>query len=338
MSEKIRLMVADGAAGKITRKVCESPVATAFKLIIPENDTEAALLAVAPEADAILSYQSPVPGSVIRAAGSLKLIQKHGLNCRNIDVATATQQNVRVATTALLRSVSVAEHALALMLACARKVVPGHHAVTQAVYQEMGLEPVMTSELNYRPNWAKIGGIKELFGATTGIVGMGDIGMEIAKRCRAFGMTVYYNQRAPHPAATEAALGIQYLPFNELLSSSDYVVLVLPHTPESEGLIGAHALAQMKPTATLINVGRGGLIDETALVAALQSRPQLMAGLDVYRNEPLPVASPLSALPNVVLLPHLGGGSYRSNEVDTPASLRNIQRFFAGESVAGIIN
>ena len=95
-----------------------------------------------------------------------------------------------------------------------------------------------------------------------------------------------------------------------------------------ELLLGAASVAQ----------GTFLLIDETALVAALQSRPQLMAGLDVYRNEPLPVASPLSALPNVVLLPHLGGGSYRSNEVDTQASLRNIQRFFAGESVAGIIN
>jgi gluconate 2-dehydrogenase len=116
------------------------------------------------------------------------------------------------------------------------------------------------------------------------------------------------------------------------------VVLVVPHTAETESLIGAKALALMKPTATLVNVGRGGLIDETALVAALKSGQIAMAGLDVYRQEPLPVTSPLLTLPNVVLLPHTGGGSYRSWEVDTRASLTNIKRFFSGEGAAGIIN
>jgi phosphoglycerate dehydrogenase-like enzyme len=338
MTEAIRLLLADGVSGKITRKVQESPDATAFKLIIPENNSEAALIAAAPQADAILCYQTPVPGSVIRAAGALKLIQKHGLNCRGIDVETATRQKVKVGTTALLRSVSVAEHAMALMLACARKIVAGHHAVTQAVYQKMGLEPVATSELSYRPNWAKVQDMREVFGSTVGIVGMGDIGMEIAKRCRAFGMTIRYNQRSPHSAATEQAMGARFLPLDELMSVSDYLILVLPHTPESEGMIGTAALARMKPTATLINVGRGGLIDEAALLAALQRNPHFMAGLDVYRNEPLPASSPLLSLPNVVLLPHLGGGSYRSAEVDTPASLRNIRRFFAGEAVDGIVN
>jgi phosphoglycerate dehydrogenase-like enzyme len=94
----------------------------------------------------------------------------------------------------------------------------------------------------------------------------------------------------------------------------------------------------MKPSATLINVGRGGLVDEEALIAALQGNRIAMAGLDVYRTEPLPAASPLRTLPNVVLLPHTGGGSYRSWEIDVPASLRNIQRFFAGERAEGIVN
>ena len=113
---------------------------------------------------------------------------------------------------------------------------------------------------------------------------------------------------------------------------------MIPHTPESEGLIGDRELARMKPSVTLINVGRGGLVDEEALIAALQSKRIAMAGLDVYRNEPLPAASPLRTLPNVVLLPHTGGGSYRSWEIDIPASLRNIQQFFTGEKAEGIIN
>jgi phosphoglycerate dehydrogenase-like enzyme len=338
MGERIRLMVADGAAGNFALRVRESPDARPFSLIIPENDSEAALLTSAPEVDAILCYKASIPSSVIRVARSLKLIQKHGLNCRNIDVAAATQRNVRVATVPLMRSVTVAEHALALMLGCARKVIPGHRSVTEAVYQEMGLDPVVTSQRNYRSNWAGIKGVTELFQATVGIVGVGDIGMEIAKRCRAFGMPLCYYQRTPHPNAIEVSLGIRYLPLDDLLSVSDYLVLVIPHSPESEGLIGARELARMKPSATLINVGRGGLVDEDALIEALQSNRIAMAGLDVYRTEPLPAASPLRTLPNVVLLPHTGGGSYRSWEADIPASLRNIQKFFAGERAEGIVN
>jgi len=122
------------------------------------------------------------------------------------------------------------------------------------------------------------------------------------------------------------------------LSVSDYIVLVVPHTPETEGMIGENELSRMKPSAILINVGRGALIEEDALVAALQDGRIAMAALDVYRREPLPASSPLRTLPNVVLLPHTGGGSYRFRETDIPASLRNIEKFFAGEGAGGIVN
>jgi len=162
--------------------------------------------------------------------------------------------------------------------------------------------------------------------------------MEIARRCRAFGTEVYCYQRTPHPKEVEAALEGSYLPLDELLVVSDYVVLVIPHTPESEGLIGAEQLARMKSSAILINVGRGGLVDEEALIEALGSGSIAMAGLDVYRMEPLPASSPLRELPNVVLLPHTGAGSSRHWDVDIPASLGNIRRFFQGESTGGIVN
>lgn len=286
----------------------------------------------------MLVYQAEVSAAVIQAATALKFIQKHGVNCRSIDVAAATQRRVPVATVPLMRNATVAEHALALMLACARKVIPGHQAVAGASYQSTGQEPELTTQKIYRSNWAGIEGVTELFQAAVGIVGMGDIGMEIAKRCRAFGMHVCYCQRTPHPAAIEPSLGIRYLQLDALLAASDYVVLVIPHTPESEGLIGEPALARMKTTATLINVGCGGRVDEAALASALQNKRIAMAGLDVYRSEPLPAASSLCGLPNVVLLPHTGGGSNRSWEVDLPASRGNIRRFFAGEGATGIIN
>jgi glyoxylate/hydroxypyruvate/2-ketogluconate reductase len=333
MTEPIRLLVTDCTTTRFAFHLREARAHETFRLMMPEIDTdaeaEAELLALACEADAILCYQRPLSAAVIDAAPSLKFIQKHGLNCRNIDVAAAARRNIPVATQPLMRNVTVAEHALALILACARKIIPAHQAVAGAAYQGMGLQPTATTQGNYRANWAQIQGITELYGATAGIVGMGDIGMEIAQRCRAFGMNVCYTQRTRHSAQTEAAFDMRYVPFDELLTASDFVVLALPHKPETEGLIGAQALARMKPTATLINVGRGGLVDEAALVAALQSKQIAMAGLDVYRVEPLPAESPLRTLPNVVLLPHIGGGSYRSWEVDMPATLGNILRFFA---------
>ncbi len=330
MANAICLLVTDCATTRFAFHLREARTDHLFKLLIPADDSPVALLALAPEADAILCYQAQLTAAVIDAAPQLKFIQKHGLNCRNIDVAAAARRGIPVATIPLMRNVTVAEHALALMLACARKIIPAHHAVAGATYREMGLQPMQTSQGNYRSNWPQIQGIGELFRATAGIIGMGDIGMEIAQRCRAFGMDIVYHQRTRQSAATEAALAMRYLPMDELLSASDFVVLVLPHTPQTDGLIGEKALARMKSSATLINVGRGGLIDEAALAAALQRNQIAMAGLDVYRMEPLPADSPLRTLPNVVLLPHIGGGSYRSWEIDMPAVLANIRNFFAG--------
>lgn len=337
MAAPLHLLITDCATSRFAFHLHESQAQQMFRLLIPADDAAQTLLALAPEADAILCYQAQLTAAVIDAAPSLKFIQKHGLNCRNIDVAAAARRNIPVATLPLMRNVTVAEHALALMLACARKIIPAHQAVSSASYQAMGLQPTQTSQGHYCSNWAGIQGMMELYGSTAGIVGMGDIGMEVARRCRAFGMNLCYYQRTRHDAATEAAFGMRYVPLDELLSASDFVVLVIPHTPDTEGIIGANALARMKPSATLINVGRGGLVDEAALADALQRQQIAMAGLDVYRMEPLPADSPLRTLPNVVLLPHSGGGSYRSWEVDMPAVLANIQRFFAGGQAQGIL-
>lgn len=337
MAQLIRLLITDNIHSRFVFHLHESRAQAQFKLLIPEGSAEAELIALAREADAAICYQAPLTGAVIDAAPSLKFIQKHGLNCRNIDVTAAARRNIPVATLPLLRNVTVAEHALALMLACARQIIPAHHAVTSAAYQTLGLQPMQTSQAHYRSNWAGMQGMTELYQATVGIIGMGDIGMEIAKRCRAFGMRICYYQRTRHDAPVEAALGMRYAPFDELMSSADFVVLVVPHTPQTENMIDAPALARMKPTATLINVGRGGLIDEAALAAALTRKQIAMAGLDVYRMEPLPADSPLRTLPNVVLQPHSGGGSYRSWEVDVPATLSNIRRFFAGEEPQGLL-
>lgn len=334
MNDKIRLLVTDGASGRFLSRVKANAAAAPFDIIAPDSADEDALIALAPEAEAVLSYKAALPAPVIRAAAKLRYIQKHGLNCKNIALDAARERGIPVGTQSLMRNATVAEQALTLMLCCERKTIPGQKAVEAGVYREMGLEPVATSQWNIRPNWPEIEGVAELFGKSVGIIGLGDIGMDIARRCLAFDMEIFYYQRTRHTPDVEAQYQAAYLAFDDLLERVDYLVLVLPHTEESEGMIGAAQLARMKKTATLINVGRGALVDEAALADALRAGDIAMAGLDVYRYEPLPADSPLIGMPNAVLLPHTGGGSNRQWDVDIPASLGKIAAFFAGDGGA----
>ena len=334
MSDKIRLLVADGASGNFLKRVKANAASAPFEITAPDSADLDALLALAPGAEAILCYKAALPASVIHAAGKLRYIQKHGLNCKNIDADAARERGVPVGTQSLMRNATVAEQALTLMLCCERKAILGQKVVEAGVYREMGLEPVATSQWNIRPNWPEIEGVAELYGKSVGVVGLGDIGMDIARRCLAFGMEIFYYQRTRHAPDVEAAYQARYLGFDDLLARVDYLVLVLPHTEESEGMIGAGELERMKNTAALINVGRGALVDEAALARALRDGTIAMAGLDVYRYEPLPADSPLIGLPNAVLLPHTGGGSNRQWDVDIPKSLGKIAAFFGGEDVA----
>ena len=336
-SPSIRLLVDSGSL-RLVEQVRAFSESAEFELLTYEGRGAQAVHELLPEADAAYMYQDPLPGEAIRSAPALRFIQKHGLNTKNIDVAAATERGIPVATAPLFRNVAVAEHAMALMLACAHKIIPGHKAVEGAVYREMGLQPIRTSQRVYRANWPNVSGVVELMGASVGIIGLGDIGMEVARRCRAFGMTVFYHQRQPHAPDVEEAFQARFLPFEELLRTVDYLVLILPYTSETAGLIGEAEFLLMKPSATLINVARGGVVDEDALVHALRTGSIAMAGLDVFREEPLPAESPLRHLANVVLSPHTGGGSYRSRSLDHPACLANILRFFKGERPEGVIN
>lgn len=337
MEKLIRLLL-DSSSSRFVKSVRDNKASAPFKILEYLEEWPKVPPSLAREADAIFWHKDYLSGEIIRSASSLKFIQKNGLNYKNVDVAAADERKIPVASLSLVRNATVAEHAMTLMLACARKLMYAHRAVTQASYRDLGLQPSQTDQWNYKPNWAEIEGIDELFGGTVGVIGMGDIGMEIAKRCRAFGMEVVYNQRTAHPKETEERHEIRYLSFDDLIGAVDYLVLVIPHTPETENLIGEKQFRKMKPTATLINVARGGVVEEDALVEALRSGQIAMAGLDVYREEPLPESNPLIQLPNVVLTPHNGGGSYRHLPADRKAGLENILRFFRGETPRGIIN
>lgn len=206
-----------------------------------------------------------------------------------------------------LSGLGVAEHALALLLALKKQVLTGDAAVRQHQWRPGVVEPVLTDQRVHTFNWTGLEDLGWLWGETLGVIGFGRIGQAIARRARSFDMEVCYFDRHPIAAAIERQLGVQYLPLDDLLKRSDAVTLHLPFSPESNHLIGQRELALMKPSAVLINTARGRVVDEEALIAALQMGTIAGAGLDVFVYEPLQPDNPLISLDNVILTPHVAG-------------------------------
>lgn len=264
--------------------------------------------ALLPEADFLLTRWAPVTRERLAMAPNVKLVQRYGRLLGGIDLAACREAGVPVARMPLWGAITVAEHAFALLLAVSRRIVEGHDGVASGAYRERGQEPVQTAERLHRFQWLSIEGITELHGKRLGIIGLGEIGLEMSQRAQAFGMSVSYYRRRPLLPEEEWHYGLEYRSLPEILAESDVISLHLPHSTETEGMINRASLAAMKPGAILINTARGGLVDEGALVEALRSGQLAGAGLDVFRYEPLPADSPLCGAPNVVLAPHTGGG------------------------------
>jgi D-3-phosphoglycerate dehydrogenase len=257
----------------------------------------------------IITTYAPVDRAVLDAAGkSLTHIIKLSRWPLGIDLDACRARSIHIELVPQYGRISVAEHAMAMVLACARALLPAHRGVAAGEYRRYALTPAITSERSFAPRWlpAKPCGV---FGRTLGIVGMGEIGRELAVRARSFGMTLLAYDLDERVRSLAAELSVTFCALPELLASSDFVSLHVPHSPHSEGLIGAGELALMKESAFLINCARGGLIDEAALTAALKQRAIAGAGLDVFIVEPLPFDSPLCTLDNVLLTPHIGGAS-----------------------------
>lgn len=340
MSDPIRILVPEGSSYRFAWKVEAMAEGKPFRIIAPQDSSEAVMIAAAADADAILSYKAPLTRAVIAAAKNARMIQKFGLDCKNIDLAAARERKLPVFTRSLIRNATVADHAMALMLACARRLLECHRVVADAQYLAHGYVPKPTAQENvHHGNWIKVQGVADLLEATVGIVALGDIGTEIARRLKPFGPRICYFQRNRHSEKTEKALDVHYLPLDELIAAVDYLILVVPQTPETVNLLSRERIARMKPGACVVNVGRGGLIDEAALCEALRSNKLAAAGLDVFQWEPVPKDNPLLALPNVVLSPHMAGGSSdRYWQVDVAGVLENIRRFVSGEPAAGLLD
>ncbi len=271
----------------------------------------------------LLTEGAQITAAMLDRANALRLIQKHGEDCRNIDLDAARGRGIPVATLRRRGNSDVAEHTMLLMLAVARRLLAGQSASLD------GKADTARGASSY--NWARLDGVISLRERTLGVVGMGEIGRDLARKVAPFGMRVVYMQRRRLDTALEQALGVEYRPLPELLAESDVVSLHVPFNGETRQMIGPDQIATMQRGSILINTSRGGLIDEPALISALQNGHLGGAGLDVRPEEPPAPSANLASLPNVVLTPHIGAGTGDALLADVREVLENIARVRRGE-------
>lgn len=255
-------------------------------------------------------------------APRLKVIANFGVGYNNIDVAEASKRHIMVTNTPDVLTDATADLTFALILSVGRRVVPGDR------YTRRG-------KFRYWAPFHFLGA--EITGKTLGLIGMGRIGAAVARRAAGFDMPVLYHNRRRLPSETERALGVDYADMEALLSRADFVSLHVPLTQETRHLIGADQLAMMKPEAYLINTARGPVVDELALLSALQEKAIAGAGLDVYENEPNLTAG-LTALENVVLLPHMGSATEGTRRAMGAIAVENMAAGLEGKQPPHCVN
>jgi len=235
-----------------------------------------------------------IDAALLDANPQLRAVCLMTVGYNNIDVSACTARGVLASNVPGVLTETTADLGFALMMATARRMTEAERFLRSGQWTKWRYDLLVGSDIH---------------GATLGILGMGRIGQAIARRgALGFGMRVIYHNRSPLPDADEATLQARYVDKATLLRESDHLVLVLPYSAQSHHAIGAPELALMKPTATLTNVARGGIVDDAALAHALREHRIAAAGLDVYENEPA-VHPALLELPNVVLLPHIGSAT-----------------------------
>lgn len=264
--------------------------------------TQDELRAHLPVAHAIVTESLTVGPEEVALAPKLQVVHKYGTVLRNIDTAVCSARDIRVLTVRRRANIGTAEHAIALLLALAKKLneIDGLLSIEQlraAGYQPRHFDRRYTSN----SNWARIGGIRTLYGTTLGIVGLGEIGREVALRVAAFGMRVLYYQRTRLPESVEREFNAQYRRFDALLAESDSVCILVPSNDQTRNLIDGAAFAKMKRGACLVNVSRAEIVERTALLDALTSGQLGSYGLDTFYEEPARSDDPLLHMRNVIV-------------------------------------
>jgi phosphoglycerate dehydrogenase-like enzyme len=263
------------------------------------------------DADVLVVGLEPVNATVLAAAPRLKLVQRLGVGYDNIDLEAAARCRVPVCNMPDFNAATVAEHTIMLILALLRRV----------------FESTLLMKSTHWPLATVVAqGVFDFHGKTLGLIGLGAIGREVARRAGSFDVEILYYDRHRLPATDEARMGVASVELNDLLQRSDVVSCHVPGTAETYHLIGRDALRRMKRTAILINTARGTVVDEEALVEALQQAAIAGAGLDVFAHEPLDPRHPLRRCPNVILTPHSAGQTREAMERMVALLLENIER------------
>ena len=260
-----------------------------------------------------------VPAAVIEGARRLRLLCRDGIGFENIDIAAATRSGIPIHAPLGANAVSVAEFTVGLAIALAKRLIPAQRSMADGQWER----------------FQYYGHVTELWGKTAGIVGLGTIGRETARRLAAFGIRLLAYD--PY-AKTAADVPVTLTDLATLLKESDFVLLHAPQTPETVGMIGEAELRSMKPTAFLINVARAPLVDGAALGRAVAEGWIAGAATDVYETEPPSADDPLRSLPNVIRTPHYAGGTLESTERKAAMNLTDIRRALRGEAILHYVN
>ena len=272
---------------------------------------------------ALVAGSERIDANALAQAKNLKAVANISVGYNNFDVPAMTSAGVMATNTPDVLTDTTADFGFALLMATARRITESEHWVRAGHWDKWS---IVNNPLGM-----------DLHHSTIGIIGMGRIGQGIAKRALGFGMKVIYCNRSRLSEAHEKACGATYVSKEVLLRTADHVVLVLPYTAESHHTIGATEIAQMKPTATLINIARGGIVDDVALAQALQEGKIFAAGLDVFEGEPN-VHPDLLKLSNVVLAPHIASATEKTRRAMVDLAIENLRAALDGKKPPSLIN
>jgi gluconate 2-dehydrogenase len=255
-------------------------------------------------------------------ASQLKIVSNIAVGFNNFDISTMTQKKVMATNTPEVLTDTTADMGFMLLMAAARRLTESEHWLRAGHWKNWSLGGMMGVDVHH---------------TTIGIMGMGRIGQAIAKRALAFGMTVIYYNRNRLPLDIEQEYQARYVSQEELLRQADHVMLVMPYTQENHHLIGQKELAMMKPSATIVNLARGGIVDENTLIEALKNKQIFSAGLDVYEGEPN-INPGLLELSNIVLAPHNGSATKKTRLAMMHLAIDNLIAGLANQRPPNLIN
>jgi gluconate 2-dehydrogenase len=272
---------------------------------------------------ALVAGSERIDAATLAGAKNLKVVANISVGYNNFDVPAISAAGVMATNTPDVLTDTTADFGFALLMATARRITESEHWVRAGHWDKWS---IVNNPLGM-----------DLHHSTVGIIGMGRIGQGIAKRALGFGMKVIYHNRSHLSEADEKSCGATYVSKEELLRTADHVVLVLPYTAQNHHTIGAAEIAMMKPTATLINIARGGIVDDVALAQALQSRKIFAAGLDVFEGEPQ-VHPELLKCSNIVLAPHIASATEKTRRAMVDLAIDNLRAALDGKKPPSLIN